>query len=205
MEGVFYNSFWACFLKSFLLSLLFCECFLILFFCPYYFGYVSVIAIFGHVFSFHNSGVYPLQPIWAKRCPWSKPRCARIKLAHVGGAVFLFFIFVFHKNTFSFSKFTGIYPGRPAAGRPGPGRPAAGRQGLLCKNFCENICAQVPEGRSPGSGAASPGRPAAGRPDLGLAGPPPLICITKITETKKKEGGRERGEALPDFRAGDCR
>ena len=91
----------------------------------------------------------------------------------LSGAVFLFFlffIFVFYKNIFSFSKFTGIYPGRPAAGRPGPGRPAAGRQGFLCKNFCENICAQVPGGQSPGSGAAGPlGRPAAGRPAL-----PPL-------------------------------
>jgi len=31
----------------------------------------------------------------------------------------------------------------------------------------------------------------------------PLICITKIPG--KKEGGRERGEALPDFQTGDCR
>jgi len=30
---------------------------------------------------------------------------------------FLFFIFVFYKNIFSIWKFTGIYPGRPAAGR----------------------------------------------------------------------------------------
>jgi len=75
--------------------------------------------------------------------------------------IFLFFIFVFYKNIFLFSKLTEIYPGRPAAGWPGPGRPAAGRQGFLCKNFCENICAQVSGGRSPGSGAAGPGvRPA---------------------------------------------
>ena len=44
-------------------------------------------------------------------------------------AVFLFFIFLFYKNIFSIWKFTGIYPGCSAAGRPGPGRPTAGRQG----------------------------------------------------------------------------
>ena len=43
--------------------------------------------------------------------------------------VFLFFIFVFYKNIFLIWKFTGIYPGRPTAGRPGPDRPAVGRQG----------------------------------------------------------------------------
>ena len=81
-----------------------------------------------------------------------------------GFFIFLFFNFIFYKNIFLFSKFTGIYPGRPAAERPGPGRPAAERQGLLCKFFCENICAQVSGGRSPGSGAAGPpGRPTAGR------------------------------------------
>ena len=127
-----------------------------------------------------------------------------------------FFIFLF-----SFSKFTRIYPGRPAAGRPGPGRPAARRQGLLCKKkFRKYLCAgpwgSVARQRGgrppkpPGSGAAGPGRPAVGRPALpplykGWLVPPPLICITKIPETTKKEGGRERGEALPDFRAGDCK
>ena len=45
------------------------------------------------------------------------------------GGFFIFFIFVFKKNIFSIWKFTVIYPGRPAAGRPGPGRPAAGQQG----------------------------------------------------------------------------
>jgi len=57
----------------------------------------------------------------------------------------------------------------------------------------------------PGSGAAGPGRPALPPLYKGWLVPPPLICITKIPETKKKERGRERGEALPDFRAGDCR
>ena len=86
--------------------------------------------------------------------------------------IFYFYIlyFRFLQKYILFSKFTGIYPGRPAAGRPGLGRPAAGRQGLLCKKFSKNICAQVPGGQSPGSGAAGPpGRPAVGRPDL-----PPL-------------------------------
>ena len=115
-----------------------------------------------------------------------------------------FFIFLF-----SFSKFTGIYPGRPAAGRPGPGRPAAGRQGLLCKNFCENICAQVPEGRSPGSGAAGPpAGPAAlaarlqgdrlSQPYIRVGwSPHPSFASLKFQKPRKE---RERGESLPDFR-----
>ena len=60
----------------------------------------------------------------------------------LGGAVFLFFlffIFIFYKNIFSISKFTRIYPGCPAAGRPRPGRPAAGRQGHFWKIFAEKI------------------------------------------------------------------
>ena len=69
-------------------------------------------------------------------------------------AIFLFFIFVFYKNIFSIWKFTGIYPGRPAAGRPGPGRPAAGRQGLICKKKRKQNCSQVPGNRPPGSRAA---------------------------------------------------
>ena len=132
--------------------------------------------------------------------------------------IFLFFIFIFYKNIFSFSKFTGIYPGRPAAGRLGPGRPATGRQELFYKKIYEFFCRKAPGGpvarqqggRPPSSGAAGPGRLAAGRPAppplyKGWLVPPLLICITKIPETNKREGGRERGEALPDFRAGDCR
>ena len=52
-----------------------------------------------------------------------------------------FYFFIFHfrfftkKNIFLFSKFTVIYPGRPAAGRPGSGRPAAGRQGFFWKKI----------------------------------------------------------------------
>ena len=68
--------------------------------------------------------------------------------------VFLFFIFVFYKNIFSFSKFTEIYPVRPAAGRPGPGRPAAGRQGFFCKNFRGEFALRPLEDRLPGNGTA---------------------------------------------------
>ena len=87
-----------------------------------------------------------------------------------GFLISIFFIFVFYKNIFSIWKFTEIYPGRPAAGRPGPGRPAAGRQGLICKNNTTKNCRQIPGDRSLGSGAAGlPGRPEAGRPALFFA------------------------------------
>ena len=123
-----------------------------------------------------------------------------------------FFIFYFRflqKYIFVFKIYKNI-PGRPAAGRPGPGRPATGRQGLFYKKIREIFAEKPLEDQSPGSQTAGPGHPATGRP-----APPPLykgwlvspllICITKIPETKKKEGERERGEALPDFRAGDCK
>ena len=63
-----------------------------------------------------------------KNAGLKQPNEALVVRAHVLYA-WRFFIFVFYKNIFSIWKFTGIYPGRPAAGRPGPGRPAAGRQG----------------------------------------------------------------------------
>ena len=78
-------------------------------------------------------------------------------------AIFLFLYFsisFFIKNIFLFSKFTGIYPGRPAAGRPAPGRLAAGRQGLFCKSFYEKFTNGPLEDRPLGSRAAGPGRPA---------------------------------------------
>ena len=76
-----------------------------------------------------------------------------------GSFLFLYFLFSFFtKNIFLFSKFTGIYPGRPAAGRPGPGRPAAGRQRLFCKKFRREFALRPLEDRSPGSGAAGPPR-----------------------------------------------
>ena len=123
-----------------------------------------------------------------------------------GFFIFLFFNFVFYKNIFSFSKFTGIYP---AARQPGGRHPIAllrDGKGFSAKIFVENLRAGPwrtgrptegrPAPRPPGSGAAGPGRPPAGRPAppplyKGWLVPPLLICITKIPETKKREGGRE--------------
>ena len=95
-----------------------------------------------------------------------------------GFFIFLFFISIFYKNIFSICKFTEIYPGRPAAGRPGPGRPAAplpggrdlaarqpGGRGLSAKK--DEIKLQTgPWGRSPGCGAAGPPGPPGCRPPL---------------------------------------
>ena len=122
---------------------------------------------------------------------------------------FFIFLFLFSFFTKIYFRFRNLQEYTPAAPLLGD-RDLVAPQGFLCKNFCKNICAQVPGGRSPGSGVAGLGRPAAGRPALppsykGWLVPPPLIYITKIPETKKKEGGRERGEVLLDFRAGDCR
>ena len=142
-----------------------------------------------------------MRPEPPRVCP-----CARGPQPPRQPAIFLFFLFfnfVFYKNIFLFSKFTGIYPGRPAAGRPGPGRPAAGRQ----------RGGRPP--RPPGSGASGPGPPAAGRPALpplykGWLVPPPLTLKFQKPR-KKREGGRggvrerQSGEALSDFQAGDCR
>ena len=95
-----------------------------------------------------------------------------------------FFIFVFYKNIFLFSKFTGIYPGRPAAGRAGPGRPAAGRQGLFCKNFRGEFAEKSLEDRSPDSGAAGPRPP--GSRATAFQRPPALVCFTKNSEKNSR-------------------
>ena len=131
-------------------------------------------------------------------------------LAHEGRAqqdciwrgffIFIFFISIFYKNIFSIWKFTEIYPGRPAAGRPGPGRPAAGRQGLKRKKKEEKNCRQVPGAGRPAAGRpAPPVHPAAGRPApqpyIRCWQPLTPIWLTKNPEKKKREGGREmRGE-----------
>ena len=134
-------------------------------------------------------------------------------------AVFLFFYF-------SFSFFTKIYfrcrnlekyTRPPRCRAAGTWLPRCGAAGAFLQKIRENFCRKAPGGpvarqrggRPPSSGTAGPGCPAAGRP----APPPlykgwlvpPLICFTKIPETKKREGGRERGEALLDFQAGDSR
>ena len=60
--------------------------------------------------------------------------------------IFIFFNFVFYKNIFLFSKFTGIYPGRPAAGR----------LGHFCETCRRKFAPESLEDRSSGSGAAGP-------------------------------------------------
>ena len=94
-----------------------------------------------------------------------------------------------------------------AAGSWTPGSGAAGA--FLEKKFAEKIAR-----RSLGAGRPAAGRPAQAarlqgdrlsHPYIRVGWSPPLIYITKISETKKKDGGRESGEALPDFRASDCR
>ena len=50
-------------------------------------------------------------------------------------------------------------PRAPRCRAAGTWSPRCEAAGAFVKNFCENICAQVPGGRSPGSGAASPPRP----------------------------------------------
>ena len=108
---------------------------------------------------------------------------------------------------------------RAARSRP-PGNWAAGV--YSCKFVNRKYLHADPWGRSPGSGAAGPpGRPAAGRPALAARllddrlshpyirvgwSPHPSFASLKFQKPRKeREGERERGEALPDFRAGDCR
>ena len=111
-----------------------------------------------------------------------------------GYFIFIFFISVFYKNIFSIWKFTEIYPGRPAAGRPGPGRPAAGRQGLICKKRGKKL--------RTGPWEPAAGRPASqaaplrgGRPPLykGVGCPSPSFALLKI-QKKEKRGRERRGE-----------
>ena len=52
---------------------------------------------------------------------------------------FLFFIFIFYKNIFSFSKFTEIYPGRPLPGGRDLVAPLRGGRGFSAKIFAENL------------------------------------------------------------------
>ena len=126
-------------------------------------------------------------------------------------AVFLFLYFLFSFFTKIYFRFGNLQEYTPTAQLPG-GRDLAARQrggrGISEKNFAEKIAR-----RSLGTGRPAAGRPALAarlqgdrlsHPYIRVGWSPPLICITKIPETKKKEGGRERGEALPDFRAGDC-
>ena len=84
-------------------------------------------------------------------CYWASCMC----VCRQAVFLFLYFLFRFYKNIFLSWKITEIYPGRPAAGRPG----------LTSKKKAKKICRPVPGDRSPGSRAAGlPGRPATGRP-----------------------------------------
>ena len=121
--------------------------------------------------------------------------------------VFYFYIFYFRFLQKIYFRFENLQEYTPAAPLPG-GRDLAARQrggrGIFEKKFADKIAR-----RSLGAGRPAAGRPALAarlsHPYIKVGWSPTLICITKIPETKKKEGGRERGEALPDFRAGDCR
>ena len=72
----------------------------------------------------------------------------------LGSRDFFYFLFSFFTKIYFFSKFTKIYPCRPAAGR----------QGFFCKSFRGKFVLKPLEDQPPDSGAAGPpGRPAAGR------------------------------------------
>ena len=144
---------------------------------------------------------------WAVRCLASR-------------RFFYFFIFQFRflqKYIFVFEIYRNISrPPRCRATRtwsPRCGAAGAFVQKLLRKYLCAG-----PWGRSPGlpvaRPAGPPSRPAAGRPALAarLQGdrlshpyirvgwsPHPSFASLKFQKPRKKERGRERGEALPDF------
>ena len=143
-----------------------------------------------------------------------------LMLVGVYGGFFIsiFFISVFYKKIFSIWKIIEIYPGCRAAGTWPPGSRAAGAYSQKKK---KKNCRQVLGAGRPAAGRpAPPGRPAAGRPaptgrpTAGRPALPPYIRVSWSptphlhhynSRKKKREGGRERGEALPDFRAGDRR
>ena len=52
---------------------------------------------------------------------------------------FIFFIFVFYKNIFSFSKFIVIYPAAPLPGGRDLVAPLRGGRGFSAKIFTENL------------------------------------------------------------------
>ena len=104
---------------------------------------------------------------------------------------FYIFYFLFTKIYFRFENLQEYTPAAPLPGGRDLAALQRGGRGIFEKKIRGENCAQVPGGRSPGSGAAGPGRPAAGRPDLpplykGWLVPPPLICITKIPGTEAK-------------------
>ena len=139
-------------------------------------------------------------------------------------AVFIFLYFLFSFFTKIYFRFGNLQEYTPGAPLPG-GRDLAASlrsdSGFCAKTFAKIFArrslgagrpaAGRPAPKPPDSGAASPGRPTIGRPALpplykGWQVPHPSFASLKFQKPRKKrEGGRERGEALPDFRAGDCR
>ena len=114
-----------------------------------------------------------------------------------GFFIFIFFISVFYKNIFSIWNFTEIYPGRPAAGRPGLGRPAAGRQGLIRKKTRKIIAdrslgpvARLRGGRPPLAARLPGGRLSHPYIRVGWS-PHPSFASLQFQKPKKREGGRE--------------
>ena len=139
-----------------------------------------------------------------------------------GRFFFLYFsILFFTKIFFLFSKFTRIYPAAPLLGGRHLAAPLPGGRGFFVKTFAKNLragpwrtgrpAAGRPAPRAAqqwGGGHRPPGIRATGSPTLykGWLVPHPSFASLKFQKPRKeREGGRERGEALPDFRAGDCR
>ena len=129
-------------------------------------------------------------------------------------AVFLFLYFLFLFFTKIYFRFGNLQKYTPAAPLPG-GRDLAAllRSG---SGFCAKTFAKIFARRSLGADHPAAGRPA---PAARLQGdrlshpyirvgwsPHPSFASLKFQKPRKKrEGGRERGEALPDFRTGDCK
>ena len=55
------------------------------------------------------------------------------------GAIFIFYIFIFYKNIFSFSKFTEIYPAAPLPGGRDLVAPLQGGRDFSTKNFVKKL------------------------------------------------------------------
>ena len=131
---------------------------------------------------------------------WGEKRCAVAR-----GGFFIFLFLFFTKIYFRFQNLQEYTPAAPLPGGRDLVAPLRGGRVFFIKilrNFLQKSpwrtgrpVAGRPAPRPPSSRAAGPGRPAAGRPAppplyKGWLVPPLLICITKIPETKKREGER---------------
>ena len=118
------------------------------------------------------------------------------------GFLFLYFLFLFFKKIYFYfrnlQEYTLAVPLPGGRDLVAPLRGGKGFSAKISRKFVKIFAEKPLEDRSPGSGAAGPpGRPAAGRPPppplyKGLAATPPLICLTKNPEKKRKE--RREGE-----------